>query len=360
MRWMVAIWLLVVCGTLHAQFDRTGPPARAGLKPLFGGIVDLTGNDPGNLTDNPNLDKPWVDGVRWREHWDVIQPTSLKTYDWSNTDAAIAIVAAKGKKLTLSIAAGIYSSPAIYSGKNPCTLFRCDTDGDGVDDSDMPFPDANYLVKWDTFVYAMGAKYDKDPNVAMAFITGMGQQVVEFHVTKTKSDEKAWESLAVAARYKDKSAAIQAAAQHVVDTFLAAFPNTPLLFTTGNPWQDDDGVADQQFVEDDVVAATNGRTGICDSFLKAMATHTYTYSRRDYPFGEQAIYASYDSRFYADILPPWPREPRPVFDLLQNGAERGDQYVELYEYDLNGGAVGGKMNDQTISQQRLLVLENLP
>ena len=40
---------------------------------------------------------------------------------------------------------------------------------------------------------------------------------------------------------------------------------------------------------------------------------------------------------------PWPRQPRPIYDLLQNGAEKGDQYIEVYEYDLNGGLKGGTM-----------------
>jgi hypothetical protein len=354
--------MVVVCLVACLQIDARGESARFGLKPFFGGIVDLVpgGNHLDDLIGNPNLDKPWVDGFRWREQWNVVQPDSLDVYDWSNTDAAIDTVAAKGKKLTLSVAAGVSSSPGIYLGKRPCIPFPCDTDGDGINDSEMPFPDRNYLAKWDAFVYAMGARYDRDPNVALVFVSGIGQQVVEFHVTNTVKNEKAWNTLAVAAGYADKSAAIQAAARHVIDTFVAAFPTTPILFTTGNPWADEGGVFDQDLVEDYVLSVDNGRAGICDSFLKATSTHSFTYPKRDYPHGEQAINATFDSRFYSDLSMPWPRQPKPMFDLLQNGAEKGDQYVEVYEYDLNGGLKGGIINDLTFITQRILLLANLP
>ena len=361
MKVLTVMFCLLSCFEAEAQLPHHRPPPRS-VKPLFGGIVDLLpgGNDLGNLIGNPNLNKAWVDGFRWREHWDVVQPDSLTTYDWSNTDTAIATVAAKGKKLTLSVAAGVTSSPAIFTGSRPCTHFACDTDGDGINESDMPFPDANYLAKWDAFVTAMGARYDSNPNVALVFITGIGQQGVEFHVTNTVANENAWNRLAVAAGYPGKSAAIQAVAQHVVDTFVAAFPTTPILFTTANPWSDTDGEIDQDFVEDYVLSVTNGRAGTCDSFLKAKMTHTGTIFQRDYPRGEQAINASYDERFYADISMPWPREPRPIYDLLQNAVEKGDQYVEVYEYDLNGGLKGGTINDATFIAERLLLLGNLP
>ena len=353
--------IVVVCLVACLNVDARGEPAGR-LKPFFGGIVDLLpgGNDLDQLTGNPNLDKAWVDGFRWREQWNVVQPDSLDVYDWSNTDAAIATVAAKGKKLTLSIAAGISSSPGIYDGTRPCTHFACDTDGDGVNDSDMPFPDRTYLAKWDAFVYAMGARYDDDPNVALVFVTGMGQQVVEFHVTNTVANENAWNKLAVAAGYANKSEAIQTAAQHVINTFVSAFPNTPILFTTGNPWSDTGGITDQELVEDYILTVDNGRAGICDSWLKAKMTHNGDILKRDYPRGEQAINASFDERFYADTDMPWPRQPRPIYDLLQNGVERGDQYVEVYEYDLNGGLKGGTINDATFIAGRLLLLANLP
>ena len=183
---------------------------------------------------------------------------------------------------------------------------------------------------------------------------------MEFHVTNTVANENAWNALAVAAGYPDKSAAIQAVAQHVVDTFVAAFPTTPILFTTGNPWSDTGGEIDQEFVEDYVLSVDNGRAGTCDSFLKAKMTHTGTILQRAYPHGEQAINASYDERFYSDISMPWPRQPRPIYDLLQNAVEKGDQYVEVYEYDLNGGLKGGTINDATFIAERLLLLGNLP
>ena len=31
----------------------------------------------------PISNKAWVDGFRWGEQWDVVQPDSLTAYDWS-------------------------------------------------------------------------------------------------------------------------------------------------------------------------------------------------------------------------------------------------------------------------------------
>jgi hypothetical protein len=184
--------------------------------------------------------------------------------------------------------------------------------------------------------------------------------VVEFHVTNTQADEDAWSALALAEGYASKEEAIQTAAQHVVDSFVAAFPKTPLLFTTGNPWGDTGGLDDQNFVEDYVLSVDGGRAGVCTSYLKAQSDHSGTIMKRVNPHGEQAIGPSYDSRFYSDQSMPWPLQPLPVYDLLQNGVIRGDQYVEVYEYDLNGGDLGGTINDLTFIVQRLLLLGNLP
>ena len=50
----------------------------------------------------------------------------------------------------------------------------------------------------------------------------------------------------------------------------------------------------------------------------------------------------------------------PIYDLVQNGAGKGDQYIEVYEYDLNGGLKGGTIKDRTFIIERLLLLANLP
>ena len=65
-------------------------------------------------------------------------------------------------------------------------------------------------------------------------------------------------------------------------------------------------------------------------------------------------------RDFIPILNAWPRQPRPIYDLLQNGVEKGDQYVEVYEFDLNGGLKGGTINDATFIAERVLLLGNLP
>ena len=93
-------------------------------KPKPTGLYDLvfgTGGKPADLTNNPCLTNPNVDGFRMRTGWEKIQPDNETGYNWRSIDAAIAIAAQYGKKLSISIAAGLStpdwvytSSPAVY------------------------------------------------------------------------------------------------------------------------------------------------------------------------------------------------------------------------------------------------------
>ena len=57
---------------------------------------------------------------------------------------------------------------------------------------------------------------------------------------------------------------------------------------------------------------------------------------------------------------PWPRQPRPDLRPRAKRSRKGDQYIEVYEYDLNGGLKGGTIKDRTFIIERLLLLANLP
>ena len=72
----------------------------AKLKPQPSGIYDLLVGAPVtgkiDLTDNPLLDNPNIDGFRYRIGWAKIQPDSAAVFKWESIDAAIAIAAAIG------------------------------------------------------------------------------------------------------------------------------------------------------------------------------------------------------------------------------------------------------------------------
>ena len=91
----------------------------AKLKPQPSGIYDLLVGAPVtgkiDLTNNPLLDNPNIDGYRYRTGWAKIQPDSAAVFKWESIDAAIAIAAAHGKKMCISISGGLSTPGWVYT-----------------------------------------------------------------------------------------------------------------------------------------------------------------------------------------------------------------------------------------------------
>lgn len=283
------------------------------------------------------------------------------TYNWSHIDAALVTCAANGKKLSLSIVSGVGTPDWVYDTAPTCTRFPFTTNEALIAEMPLPF-ETGYQTKWLTFLAAFGTRYDGNPTLGAVFFTGVGQENVELHITGNGTDEAAWNAAAVAALYADKSAAFRAAATLIVDAFVTAFPTTPTMFTSGNPWGGGlPGVEDRDFINNYVTGKPDKLRGLCSSYLHALAAseHTNAGWKRGVPQGDQAIFASTDQvRFYSDPIPnPFPAPPTPVYDLLQAGYEKGDQYVEVYEYDL-APTGNPTVNDGVLASQRLKLIEN--
>ncbi|MEO5717528.1 MAG: hypothetical protein ABIR29_03030, partial [Chthoniobacterales bacterium] len=94
-------------------------PASATVKPEPSGIYDLLFGAPGtgkiDLTNNPLLDNPNIDGYRYKVGWAKIQPDNAATFNWASIDSAISIAAAHGKKLCISIAGGLSTPGWAYT-----------------------------------------------------------------------------------------------------------------------------------------------------------------------------------------------------------------------------------------------------
>ncbi len=99
--------------------------ASATMKPEPSGIYDLLFGAPGtgkiDLTGNPLLTNANIDGFRYKVGWAKIQPDNAATFKWDSIDSAIAIAAANGKKLCISISGGLSvpgwaytTAPVIY------------------------------------------------------------------------------------------------------------------------------------------------------------------------------------------------------------------------------------------------------
>ena len=186
--------LLVVAAVI---FIATNAFADTNPKPIAKGIIELLvgSND---LTGNPALDLPYIDGFRLKSSWAAIQPDTTGNpaidsvnYDWSELDGAIAQAAAHGKFVGISVGAGVFVPNWVYVGRPTVYKYFVDVaDDNQAENATEPFPwDLNYLDKWKTFIAAFGAKYDGNPTVRYVVMAGMQQFVQLFFISNSDASQ---------------------------------------------------------------------------------------------------------------------------------------------------------------------------
>lgn len=342
--------LLLTCLAISCSFSAT--PSRAGMvKADPSGIYALVfGSDglPANLAGNPLLKNPLVDGFRYRSVWQAIQPDSGSEYKWTQLDSQIAIAAAAGKKIGLSISAGLATPDWVYS--TPPVVYkykmqeRDPVTGELVGDQPLPW-DTAYQAKWLNFVAALGDRYDGNPTISYIVLSGFMESFPMTFV-KTMGDDAAVNALAqnppagypgLTTRYTDSSAAYIPAAQKIIDAFMKAFPNTSVILTIDHPFPTDIGTTDEQTIKNSALAQYPGRFGTMVSALYATpAPHTPPGPPLSYPKGFQMVCRATDAaRLYKDPDPvPIPAAPIPLQDALEHGVTLNGKYVEIYDDDL--------------------------
>src|SRR5437867_71919 len=143
-------------------------------KPYPAGIIWLPQADTvdhrlGEVSHWPEWQYTFVEGIRLRTGWNVVQPT-FNTYDWSTIDQALSLAAQNGKRVGVSIGPGIASPQWVYD--NGATKYQLQ-DGSGFS---MPIPwESAYMDQWLAFVRTFGARYDANPALAYVIITGFMQ-----------------------------------------------------------------------------------------------------------------------------------------------------------------------------------------
>ena len=223
---------VVLIGSAHA--------ASATMKPEPSGIYDLLFGAPVtgkiDLTNNPLLDNPNIDGWRYKVGWAKIQPDNAATFKWESIDSAIAIAAAHGKKLCISIAGGLSvpgwaytTAPVVYK----YTMVETDP-GTGISIGSQPLPwDTAYLDKWQTFLAAFAARYENNPACSYVVMGGF-MQTFNMTIAGVDADFIAMENLAknpppgypgLVTSYADFSTAYIPAAQRVITDYHNYFPD---------------------------------------------------------------------------------------------------------------------------------------
>jgi hypothetical protein len=311
-------------------------------------LVFGTAGHPADLTGNPLLQNANVDGFRYRMTWKAIQPTSAGVYKWTQLDAQLAIAAQAGKKLGISISAGLATpawvyttAPVVYKYHmqeiNPLT---------GLSVGDQPLPwDTAYQSKWASFVAAFGARYNNNPNVSYIVLSGFMESFPMTFV-KTLEDDAAVNALAqnppagysgLTTSYTDSSAAYNPAAETIIAEHMDAFPTTVVILTIDHPFPTDAGTTDERLIKDWGKAQYPGRFGTMVSALYATpAPHDPPNPPAIDPKGFQMVCRMSDTaRLYLDPDPtPLPPAPIPLQDALEHGVTLGGKYVEIYDDDL--------------------------
>ena len=127
----------------------------------------------GTQSSAPNLlELPFVDGVLIRVRWSQLQPTSQTEYDWSAIDTQLKQAEAAGKKASIAVLLGTFSTS---SSAVPNWVF--DSAGvqkwitaQGYTYADPMDP--KFWQMWTGFVQAFGAKYNGNPTVEQVGICG--------------------------------------------------------------------------------------------------------------------------------------------------------------------------------------------
>ena len=300
-------------------------------KPYPAGIIWLTNADLperpiGDLSRFVEWTYPFVDGIRLRSGWNVVQPQS-DTYNWSTIDQALSLASQNGKRVGVSIAAGTATPQWVYD--NGATKYRLQ-DGSG---NSMPIPwESAYLNQWLAFVRTFGERYDGNPALAYVIVTGFMQANSMF--LAAGRDEINLSLLAEEAGFADLSSAYLFAAGTTISAIMDAFPTTACIITLAAPFPDHEELED---IVDWAIDTYPGRFGTMRNALYAVPPpHDPPFLPTPYPTGYQLACPATDvSKIYQDPDPvPLPLAPIPLEDALENGVSLGAQYVEVYKSDL--------------------------
>lgn len=327
----------------------------AELKPEPTGLYDLLFGAPItgkiDLTDNPLLDNPNIDGFRYKVGWAKIQPTSASEFKWDSIDSAIAIAAAHGKKLCISISGGLSTPGWVYTSTPVVYNYPVlETDpATGASLGNQPLVwDTAYQDKWLTFLAAFAARYESNP--ACSYVVMGGFMQVFNMILANEEDSVAMENLAknppagypgLVTSYPDFISAYEPAAKRIISAYIEKFPTTTLILTLNRVIPGDLGLTMQNDISDWGKETYPKHFGTMVSALYAtVPPHDPASTLPSFPKGFQMVCKASDAaRLYIDPDPvPLPAAPRPLEDALEHGVSLGGKFVEVYQDDLVAAA----------------------
>lgn len=230
----------------------------------------------GDVSALPLWSMSYIDGVRARAAWDQMEPTE-GNYQFANPSADIgallALCASHGKKLGLSVAAGITTPQWVFdAGAVPITVT---SPKPGI----MPPPwDTVFWEKWDNFTAAFAAYCDNNVNLSYIVMGGVGQ-FMESTLTNSPADAVVWQTQAAADGYVSTVDGWFTGAQHIANTYMAEFVKTPVVITLDpcvpNNTAPKGGNAGIQMFSEWVKPVYSSRYGFMNSGLSENSTTGY-------------------------------------------------------------------------------------
>jgi hypothetical protein len=209
------------------------------------------------------LANPSVDGVALRATWDHIE-TADGVFDWSYLDSQVSAATAAGKKISLSIAAGIDTPAWVYQAGAASFTF---IDKSSPTPQTIPVPwDPVFLAKWQDFVQALGDRYGANPNVVSVKITGINSTTEETMLPRSTGESATngtttWTTTNDVANWQKAGYTrqkVEDAWLTIADSFAQAFPQSKIalvMVPNAFPPLDDSGKlisgsGDNQLVSD--------------------------------------------------------------------------------------------------------------
>lgn len=267
------------------------------------------------LASEPCWGNPNIAGVVLRTDWATVEP-ALGQYNWSFLDTGIDLARANGKKIGISVDAGVYTPSWVYSlGAKTFTLSY----------GRMPAPwDPVFRTYWAEFLKQLASRYDNDRQLTFVTMAGPGRSVESFF---------ALSGAEVAAL--NASAGIQGwitAANQNTDSYANAFARTPFFSATGVPARGYDDAPMTAVIEFGLHTYPD-RFGVQSNELSALTVttgnfpHTNLQPSEISPIGFQLLHSAKSNLIGGTLK-----------QALNNGIALGAYFIEVYEVDCDDPA----------------------
>src|SRR5438876_267851 len=110
---------ILLCASNHADAQSQAPPM---IGIMYLENADSLGDPIHDWSKDPAPTNPYVQGISLRTHWDRVEPHEHANADdfyWDYLDQGVALAAANGKKVSISVTAGVTTPQWVFDAGSP-------------------------------------------------------------------------------------------------------------------------------------------------------------------------------------------------------------------------------------------------